>query len=353
MGGRPRILIPGGSGVFGRHLARELLATTSAHVVLAGRDLRRAEAAMRDLGEPARTEAVSLDLADAEAFELAARGCFAVACTAGPFQGLPDGLPLSAVRAGAHWLDIGDDPGWVLRLIDDGALGGEAAKAGLAVMPGLSAVPAVSGVLARWCRARLPDGDTARVTLFIGNRNEKGTGATASALIGGFRDPIWVELPFGRRKAHRFPTPDAELFRRELGVSAEFRVALEWAYLGRLTAALGRLTSRSGPGGQTDLARRLSWLSRPFDRLGSDLGCVQVELWKGGGPAIAAAAVAGQCLVVLPCALALQALLEGRAISPGVAHPAGWTDPDAYLSGLMSRGVRILTRSRAPVDGDD
>src|SRR5438552_2290869 len=34
----PRILIAGGYGVFGRLLARELLDTTAAHLVLAGRD---------------------------------------------------------------------------------------------------------------------------------------------------------------------------------------------------------------------------------------------------------------------------------------------------------------------------
>ena len=338
-----RILIAGGSGVFGQHLARELLASTQAHLVIAGRDIGRAESVCRSLGEEGRVEPVALDLADPASLERAARGCVAVACTAGPFQGLPLSLPGAAVRAGAHWLDIADAPGWVLPLLNDRSLDQAARSAGVAIMTGLSSVPSVSGTLARWCHARLPEGRHGSVTLFIGNRNEKGPGATASALISGFRDPGWVTLPIGRRRAYRFQTPDAELFRRDFGLEAEFRVALEWAYLGRWAAALGRLTPLVGRRRQTRLARWLSELSRPFARFGTESGIVQVEVWDDAGEAVAAAAIAGQRLVVLPCALALQAILEGRVTGGGVLHPAAWLPADELLAGLRSRGVRLMT----------
>jgi hypothetical protein len=347
--GEPRVLLAGGYGVFGRHLARELLATTGARLVLAGRDGRRAEEARRGLGDQSRLEALALDLSDLGAVERAARGCVAVACTAGPFQELPGGLPAAAVRAGAHWLDVSDHPGWVLPILDDAGLHAAAEERGVAVMPGLSTVPAVSGVLARWCRTRVPAADRGRVTLFIGNRNAKGTGATASALMGGFEDPAWVELPFGRRRAHRFETPDRVLFERDLGVAAEFRVALEWACLGWLTATLGRAATRLGASGQTRLARRLSGLSKPFSFIGTELGCVQVDLWDANGDRVSAAAIAGQPVVILPCALALRAILDGSYAGRGVAHPAEWQPLDAYLSGLRSRGVRLVARTRGAV----
>jgi hypothetical protein len=337
--GRPRVLMPGGYGVLGRHLARELLGSTEAHLVIAGRDGAKAARTCDQLGSPDRVEPLGLDLCDLDAVEDAAIRCVAVACTAGPFQDLPPALPRVAVRAGAHWLDVSDQPSWVVGILDDQEL----VAARVTVIPGLSAVPAVSGLLARWCLDRLPAARAGRVTLFIGNRNEKGAGATASALMGGFNDPAWVRLPFGLRRAYRFATPDRELFWRDLGVEAEFRVALEWAYLGWLTARLSRITGRLGVGGQTRLARLLSRASRPFSRLGTEMGCVQVDLWTPGGRVVSAVVVAGQAIVVLPCALAVGAILEG-AVPPGVAHPATWLPVDAYVEGLRSRGVRFLTR---------
>ena len=41
----------------------------------------------------------------------------------------------------------------------------------------------------RWCRDRLPESSSARLTLFIGNRNPKGAAAIGSALAGAFEDP--------------------------------------------------------------------------------------------------------------------------------------------------------------------
>ncbi len=339
-----RILVAGGYGVFGSLLAAELLETTEAHLVLAGRNRRQGERVAAELGTE-RTEAIELDLGDVESVARAAEGCFAIACAAGPFQGLPRDLPLAAIRSGAHWLDIADDPGWILSVLGDEHLSEGAADAGLVAAPGLSTVPAVSGVLARWCVERLDDPHDAQVTLFIGNRNRKGTGATASALIAGFRDPAPVDLPFGRRVAYRFPTPDAELFRRDLGIQAEFRVALEWGYLGELAAALGRATIGFGTEGQIRLARALSKLSEPFARFGTELGCVQVELSNEAG-SIVATALAGQRLVVLPCALAARALLSDQLDQVGSVNPAAWLPHDEYIARLRSRGVRFLTRER-------
>jgi hypothetical protein len=311
---------------------------------LAGRDQRQAEAVREQLGDPDRVEALALDLSDVTSLEDAAQGCFAVVCTAGPFQSLPAGLPAAAVRAGAHWLDVGDDPGWVLPIIDDRHLHVVAEDRGVAVLPGLSTVPGISGVLARWCHERAPSAVRARVTLFIGNRNAKGTGAMASSLIGGFGDPAWVELPVGRRRAYRFVTPDAVLFERDLGITAEFLVALEWPPLGWMAAALGRMTRRYGAAGQTQLADLLSAISTPLSLIGSDLGCVQVDVRDQAGAGVSAAAVAGQRIVILPCAMALGAILDGSLAGRGVVHPSAWQPVDAYLSGLRARGVRLVTR---------
>jgi short subunit dehydrogenase-like uncharacterized protein len=344
MAARPRVLIAGGSGVFGRLLARELLRTTSADLTLAGRDLAAADAARRELGAPDRTSAMSLDLDDPESLTRAARGCIAVACTAGPFQELSRELPMAAVRAGAHWVDIGDDDGWVVSILDDMGLDAAAREAGLAVIPGLSTVPAISGVLARWGRERLPGAERARVTLFIGNRNAKGAGAIASAMSSGFGRPTRVDLPFGRRLAYLGRSPDEELLRRDLGLDAEFRAVLEWNLAGLFVSAAGPLWSRLGDRARPRIAGLLSSISRPFGRFGSVGGCVQVELWEGERRVSVAALSGDQRLAILPCAIALERLLEEELRERGVIHPAGWLTADSWIAELRKRDVRFLRR---------
>ena len=127
-------------------------------------------------------------------------------------------------------------------------------------------------------------------------------------------------------------------------------MALESAALGWLTATIGRATRPFGARSQARVASLLSPISRPISLLGTSLGCVQVELWSGeceGCDRTAAAAIAGQRLVILPCALALAALLDETLSERGVLNPAAWLPGDAYLEALRSRGVRLLTRTRA------
>ncbi|MGH2590174.1 MAG: hypothetical protein ACRDGW_05190 [Actinomycetota bacterium] len=343
MAERPRVLIAGGSGVFGRLLARELLRTTSVDLILAGRDLPATDAASRELGAPSRTSSMALELGDPESLTLAARGCVAVACAAGPFQELSRELPAATVRAGAHWVDIGDHEGWVVPILDDAALDAAARDAGSAVIPGLSTVPAISGALARWGRDRLPGADRARITLFIGNRNARGAATIASAMSSGFGRPTRVDLPFGRRLAYLGRSPDTELLRRYLGLDAEFRVVLEWGPAGLFVSGAGPLWPRLGDRAQARVAGLLSSISRPFGRFGSTGGCLQVELWQGEQRLSVAALSGDQRLAILPCAMALQRLLDGDLRERGVTHPAEWLTPETWIAELRDRDVRILT----------
>jgi hypothetical protein len=332
-----RVLIAGGSGVFGRLLAREILATASVKLILAGRDREALTRACRSLDASGRTEARVLDLADPESFSRSAAGCFAVVCAAGPFQTLDRGLPRRAVEAGAHWLDIGDDPGWVLPLLEDATLDAAARGAGIAVMPGVSTVPGLSGVLARWCRARALRAARARIVLWIGNRNPKGAAAIASALNSGFADPVFVSLPVGRFRAWQFRSPDEALFPRDLGLTAEFRVAFEWGLSSRLIAGLQGVKSAER------LSRWLSLLSAPARFFGSDEGCLQVEVFEPEGSPAAAASLTGkgQRMAVVPAALALESLLSGELHDRGCVNPAAWLPPEEWIARLGRRDVEF------------
>ncbi len=338
MAGPPRVLIPGGYGVFGSLLAAELSATTSARLIIAGRDYEKAVGACRSLGGGHRFEPLALDLADREAFRRAASGCFVVVCAAGPFQGLDLELPRIAVEVGAHWLDIGDDEGWVLSQLE--RADAPARKAERTIVPGLSTVPALSGALVRWCRARLQDAHHARITLFIGNRNRKGAAAIASALDSEFDDPVLVDLPLGRRLAYRFRSPDRALLKKELGLDAEFRVTFEWSLANWL---LPRIRPRRGS--PLTRARLLARLSAPFGRFGADDSCLQVDLMAPDGRCVSACFLTrGQRLAVLPLLLALEALWIGELAERGCLSPATWLSPEEWVARLTERRIRFGSR---------
>lgn len=341
----PRVLIAGGYGVFGRLLAVEILRTTRAHVVIAGRDLEKADAACssRDLFSPGRIEPMRIDLARPGELRRAADGCAAVVCTAGPFQTLSPTLPVEVVEAGAHWVDISDATGWVLGLLADRPLDERARAAGVAVGTGLSTLPALSGVLARFLIERVPQARKATVVLSIGNRNRKGTAAVASALMGGMRDPVPLTTPSGRQIAYRIDSPDERLLADE-GLETTCRVALELP-LARRIAVIAR--SRSPRARSSTTLRRARVLSRAssFWHRGTSGGCVQVELVDGRGErAVAAFVGTDQRMAILPAAIVLQHLVERSDGRNGVIRPTDWLPNADWIAELHGRGIRVLWR---------
>ena len=335
-----KILIPGGYGVFGSLLARELSAVHAVRLVIAGRDGRAAERLCKSL-DPGRCEPLALDLSDPRAFTRAASGCFAVVCAAGPFQLLSRDLPRLAAEAGAHWLDIADDEGWVVPILDDGDLGARARESGVAVLPGLSTVPALSGALARRSLEHAPAAERVRIVLWIGNRNLRGAGAIASALASGFRDPVAVRLPGGECRAYRFRSPDWELLRRDPGIEAEFRVAFEWGVNGWAVARLQGLPA----GFLEPLSRWIAALAAPFGWFGSDAGCLQAEALDARGERRASAALLsrGQRIAILPAAIALESLLSGERAPRGVLGPGAWMSPGDWIAGVEARGLEFVS----------
>jgi Saccharopine dehydrogenase NADP binding domain len=343
MAAEPKVLIAGGYGAFGRILAREVLRTTSARIVIAGRDRERAIEACRHLNAPGRVEAMALDLAQQGSLSDAARGCFAVACTAGPFQRLPASLPLEALTAGAHWLDLADDRAWLLRLLvpRDSPSDALARKRDLAIIPGLSTTPALTGALARLCKEHLPGVSGVSFTLFIGNRNAKGAAAIASLLEGGASAAGFVRTPAGRRLACRISTADAALLRRDLAIDADFGVAFEFLPAGPLICAMSPLLRRIDPALRSRIARVCSALAAPFSSIGRDTGVLQAEFIADDGRRSRLLLIgSGQRIAIAPCAIALEALIDGTMPQRGVVQPAACFPAGEWMRRLACRGLR-------------
>jgi hypothetical protein len=341
----PRVLIAGGYGVFGRLLAAELLRTTPADIVIGGRNPAEVGRACRELdrSRQGRVEPMAIDLARPGELRRAAEGCVAVACTAGPFQGLRAGIVDEVVEAGAHWVDIADATDWVLGILEDPELDERACAAGVAVGTGLSTLPALSGTLAGALLERLPRARTATVVLSIGNRNRKGSAAIASALVSGMRDSSRVETPLGPRLAYRIDAPDERLLAKEQ-LETTCWVALE-SPIARRVALLSR--SRSAQRDPSTVMARARFLSRLSSlwNFGTSGGCVQVELRdERGSGAVAAFVGSDQRMAILPAAIVVERLVEGSTQLHGVIRPTDWMPAADWIAELRRRGLRALWR---------
>lgn len=312
------VVVLGGYGTFGRLVAREL-AGWGLHVVVAGRDLVKAEVRARELG-PAHS-AAAVDVTRLDSCLALLHGQTVAANCTGPFSASNPAILEACLAAGCHYADIADDRGWTAHVRSQGE---RFREKGLAAVYGCSSLPGISGALA--IKARTNTRETpvrARVTLLIGNDNPKGQAAIRSlvqtlgqpitapqGVIRGFGDREVVQLPppFGRRAVFNVESPEYDLFPDLLGVrSVSVKVGFELRLSTYGFALLAASRLRFGD----HMYRFLDWLGRVMPRMGTSGGAVMTELFFADGSTYGGAVVGkqdGQRMAALPCALAVRKL---------------------------------------------
>lgn len=218
-----RVLIVGGAGVFGRRLAKGLLETTSATVILAGRSLARVEKAALALGAH---EVVVLDRETATPEAVGALSPNLVIDAAGPFQGADLRFARATIEAGVHYMDLADARDFVAAFPELDAL---ARSRGVAAIAGASSTPALTHAVldeltAGWTRV-----DVIRAGIAPANRMDRGPAVMKAILswVGApvrvFENGSWreragwsdcgvVDVPMlGRRRFALAETPDLDL----------------------------------------------------------------------------------------------------------------------------------------------
>jgi hypothetical protein len=344
-------VIFGGYGTFGSHVSREL-ARLGVPVVVAGRDLARAESFARTLGGPHR--ACAVDVTQPDSCLAALQGQAVAVNCAGPFNGFDATLLDACLQAGCHYADITDDRGYAALVR---SYGERFRRRGRTAVYGCSSLPAISGALGLAAQ----EGATAvpervRVTLFIGNNNPKGQAAIRSLVgslgkpiaapqgtVRGFRDREVVSLPepFGQRAVFNFESPEYDLFPDLLGthfVSVKVGFELRSAtYACALLAAMG-----SNYGHRT--AKLLEYMGRPLRRIGSSGGVVMTELFYADQATRRAALAArneGQRMAALPCAFVVQSLCGSISSARGAYTAYEFLGPTPLLERLAAAGFEL------------
>jgi hypothetical protein len=367
------VVVVGGAGAFGRRLVEGLVATSDLAVVVAGRDLARAEACAR--GFPVgRARALRLDAATVTAEELRSSGAFVVVDAAGPFQGASYWLARAAIAAGLHYVDLADARDFVAGL---GALDELARAAGVVALTGASSTPALSHAVLDRLTAGWRRIDTVEIAISPGNRNSPRGLSVIRAILSYAGKPVrvfegggWTERPgwgrpvrrampgLGKRWLSLCETPDLDLVPERFAPrqTAVFRAGLELSamHLGLYLASLlvrARLLPSLVP-----FARPLRWLAERLKGLGTDRGGMMVEVRGIDAAGIAARSVwslvaeagDGPAVPTLPALAAIRGLADGSLSQPGARACAGVLNLDAIEREFAP--YRISTQLEASED---
>lgn len=290
-----KVLIIGGTGVFGSRLA-ELLHRDGHAVTLAGRS---AEGAVMQAPLDAMAR-LRLDR-DGDLTPVLAAGVEVVVDASGPFQAMraslddPWRVPRFCIANGLHYLDLSDDADFTAGI---GDLDRAARAAGCVVLSGVSSVPALSSAAVVGLREGMTDLELVDIAILPGNRAPRGRSVVEAIMqqagtpLKVWRGGEWVEArnwsesrPIDladdmTRRGWMLRVPDTVLLPDWSGArSVVFRAGMELSLLNLGLVGLGLLR-------RLRIIRRIrSWqvsgallIARLLEPFGSDRGGMVVNV---------------------------------------------------------------------------
>ncbi|WP_162301096.1 saccharopine dehydrogenase NADP-binding domain-containing protein [Xanthomonas prunicola] len=296
-----RVVVLGGFGHFGARIVRSLAATTQIHVLAAGRHPGDVATTWPGVA-PGSISTCRLDI-DASDFaaRLAATGADAVVHTAGPFQGQDYAVAHCCLQAGMHYIDLADGRAFVRDF--PAAMDAAAQQAQRVAISGASTLPALSSAVIDALLPRFSALQEIGIVIAPAQGTPLGL-ATVRAVLsycgipfnwwqaGRWQQVVGWTQPTGVHFAQLTPrlaspcdVPDHDLLpQRYPGVqTVQFRAALEVPFLQRCLAVIAWLRQRGVSLPMQRLAGVFVKAGRWFDRFGTDLGGMRVEL-RGARP---------------------------------------------------------------------
>jgi hypothetical protein len=329
-----RIVLLGGSGVFGSAIAE----------------------ALRERGfQPHTPSHAQVDVENSQALLSSLQPRDVVIDAGGPFQKRTTTLLEVAIKVGYDVVDLSDDLGYALAVH---AMDARLKAAAVRVLTSCSAVSTVTAAAVRKSEVCAPV--RVSVCLLPASRDTSSTG-TATSLLHSLSRPVRVlrdgrlthATGWGSSRIFRIPVGRGEV-RGYLAESADavtlprvwpslrdvvFFVDTQVFGLNRLIATAVRL-----PRGGRLLQRLAPVALRLARQIGSRAGGYVVEVVADDGRVATTALVAqrrSHLVAVLPATLAVKALAGGNSPPPGVVPPDRHCDPDELFAELGKLGIDI------------
>jgi len=297
---RYSVLVLGGYGNFGKRISQSLARNPRIAVLIAGRNPDKAGVLAGNISGMLPDSSARGYPLDIQSPDISARlrdsGARLLIHTSGPFQGQDYRVAQACIEAGMDYIDLADDRRFVC---DIDQLNDRARENGVVVISGASSVPGLSSAVVDRYLPRFSGLRSISHSIAPGNRAERGP-ATIRAILSYTGRPFqrwqnghWVTVygwqdihrhrypdPVGRRWLASCDIPDLELFPERYPAVEDvvFHAGLELGvlHLGMYSmAAIARLRMVDN---WSRYARPVTSISRWFDRLGTDIGAMSVEM---------------------------------------------------------------------------
>lgn len=285
-----RVLVIGGSGVFGSRLAQMAAQEPGVSLTLAGRNLDRLEQAANAMVPPPsvlRLDRDAIEPRDLEPFDL-------VIDAAGPFQASKPYVIAAALGSGTPYVDLADGRRFVA---DFPSFDDAAKRCGVPLITGASSIPALSHAVLDRMVSSWSAVEDIRIGIFPGNRAPRGLSVVQAILsyvgkpVKVFRQGEWQEVPgwglthseripgIGKRWASVCDTPEQDLLvqRYRPRRSAEFFAGLELGLLHHGLAMLSIPVRKGWIDSLRPFSKAMLAAAKLFLPFGSDKGAMIVS----------------------------------------------------------------------------
>ena len=361
---KPRIVVYGGSGFFGRLLVKDLLEHSGADIVIASRNPRPVGFHPYD----SRVKFMVSDINDYESVVAAVDGARAAICCIGPFQGLTLNLLHACIEKKVHYIDVADDNDYVIRCHD---LSERIKQAGIMAFVGCSVVPGISSLLTKFCSEQVGSIDKTRIFITPGTRHPRGPGSfqcllstvgqqysipagEKRELVHGWtgRESIEFPLPIGKRRVY-LVVDVADYFLQPIYFGTrrvEFKIGSELDFLNRTLAALRPLKGYIG-------VRTLNWLVQLSRMIvyaaswfGTTKGAVMVEASRGTGSEARQMSLSvyaeehGEVIPSVLASIAAQKILDAEVGHQGIVPLHLWLSKDEIVLELSKREINVASK---------
>ena len=356
------ILIAGGYGVVGSRIAAELAPDHPDRVIVAGRNLERADATAVAIGHGVRGRELDVTVPSSIAAELD-DVAVVVSCIDQPQRGLLH----TVLERGLRYADITPHLTELGRGVGYEQIDAAAKASGARILLGVGLVPGISSVMVRAVADTIDGADTIETALLLTTGDATGPASFdyflqeltmpfdvhvdgADRPARAFSDPRSVDFPspVGRRLAYLFPFSDQVLYPRTMHArTALTRLALDPPQMARLLAALvrtgaARVLAREGVR-QAIARRRPDRTARPGAHF-----ALRVDVKHRGQSSYATLVGRAQAdATAVGAAGLVRSLLDGEVEEPGAWMPEQVIDSPRFFSYLARHELSVeLGRAR-------